>query len=53
MRSGSKCSVIVYDFDDKSKTEVSLPEIGEIQPGINKNYESEKLLFSFSSPLTF
>lgn len=53
IKSKSACSIIIYDFELKQKSEIILSEIGEIQPGVNKNYESKTLLFSFTSPMTF
>jgi len=30
-----------------------MPEIGEITPGVNKEYDSSKVAFQFSSPFVY
>lgn len=45
--------IIIQDLNTKAFTNISVDDVGEITPGLNQDYESDSLRYSYSSPFTY
>lgn len=45
--------ILIQDLNTKSFTSISSDDVGEITPGLNQDYDSSSLRYSFSSPFVY
>lgn len=45
--------LLVQDLTTREFTSISLDDVGEIHPGLNQDYDTKSLRFSYSSPFTY